>query len=300
LEGLGAIIERNIMKGSDDSGIIPQMVIFTDLDGTLLDASTYSFDEAGDALAQLRERQIPIVLCSSKTRAEIEHYRSLLGNGEPFISENGGGIFIPAEYAPLRNSLNAANMERRDHFFLVRLGASYAELRDALKALRGQGFDVRGFGDMTVAEISQLTGLPGKEAAMATEREFDEPFTFNGNPAALEALFRSVSALGLHVTRGRFFHLLGNSDKGRAVAILKDLYAKAFGRVLTVAIGDSPNDIPMLEAVDLPVVVQKESGRYDPAIDMPSLVRAEGVGPKGWDLFVRDLLQKGSGAAGGG
>jgi mannosyl-3-phosphoglycerate phosphatase family protein len=283
-----------LSPSSPGFGMISKMsnlVIFTDLDGTLLDASTYSFEAARDALRLIKERHIPLVLCSSKTRAEIEHYRSLLRNTDPFISENGGGIFIPPEYGPLKGSLDRADMEDHDSYFVVTLGASYGELRRALETLRAQGFDVRGFGDMTIEEVSHLTGLPIKEAALAREREFDEPFIFNGTPETLEALLQSISALGFNATKGRFLHLLGNSDKGKAVSILSDLYRKALGEVLTVGIGDSPNDIPMLEHADLSVAVQKEDGNYDPAIDVPNLVRVQGIGPKGWNQFVKTLVQ---------
>ena len=73
-------------------------VIFTDLDGTLLDAADYSYAEAQPALGQVAESGTPLVLCSSKTRAELEVYRKRLANAHPFISENGGGIFIPIGY----------------------------------------------------------------------------------------------------------------------------------------------------------------------------------------------------------
>jgi HAD superfamily hydrolase (TIGR01484 family) len=75
------------------------LIVFTDLDGTLLDES-YSFAAAQPALRKTAELDIPLVLCSSKTRREIEHYRKKLGNSHPFISENGGGIFIPEGYFP--------------------------------------------------------------------------------------------------------------------------------------------------------------------------------------------------------
>src|SRR5512143_2726927 len=73
-------------------------VIFTDLDGTLLHPKTYSFTEALPALELIRERGIHLVLCSSKTRAEIEVYRKRLHNEAPFIVENGGAIFVPVGY----------------------------------------------------------------------------------------------------------------------------------------------------------------------------------------------------------
>jgi HAD superfamily hydrolase (TIGR01484 family) len=85
-----------------------KLIIFTDLDGTLLDYSTYSFEPALPALQLLKERDIPFIICSSKTKKEIEYYRKKIGNNHPFISENGGGIFIPKGYFmfEVQNSYN--------------------------------------------------------------------------------------------------------------------------------------------------------------------------------------------------
>ena len=74
---------------------MPNFVIFSDLDGTLLDHNTYSFDAAKQALESIEDKEIPLILCTSKTRGEIEYYRELINNKHPFISENGGGIYIP-------------------------------------------------------------------------------------------------------------------------------------------------------------------------------------------------------------
>ena len=75
-----------------------KLVIFTDLDGTLLDRNTYSFEPAQSTLHLIKQKNIPLVLSSSKTRAEIEFYRRRLENDHPFISENGGAVFIPRDY----------------------------------------------------------------------------------------------------------------------------------------------------------------------------------------------------------
>ena len=81
---------------------MPKVVLFSDLDGTLLDHETYSFQDASEALELIKTKGIPLVLCTSKTREEIQHYRNLLDNRYPFISENGGGIFIPKNYSFLK------------------------------------------------------------------------------------------------------------------------------------------------------------------------------------------------------
>lgn len=75
-----------------------RIIIITDLDGTLLHPKTYSFEKAMPALRLIKEMGIPLVFCSSKTRTEVEVWRQRLENSHPFISENGGGIFIPDGY----------------------------------------------------------------------------------------------------------------------------------------------------------------------------------------------------------
>lgn len=262
-----------------------RMIIITDLDGTLLHHRTYSFEEAKPALDLIRERGIPLVICSSKTRAEIEVYRERLDNGHPFISENGGGIYIPAGYFPGHRS-----GEMRDGYEVIALGSPYEEIRKRLAALRGRlGTAVRGFGDMSAAEVAELTGLTVEEARLAKQRDFEEPFIFSG--ALDEHFLKEIEGEKLRWTQGRFFHLMGDHHKGRAVNILRRLYERSSGPVMTIGIGDSLNDLPFLLAVDRPVLVKKESGRHDDRINIPNLVRTEGIGPSGWNEAIVELLR---------
>ena len=267
-------------------------VIFTDLDGTLLDHSTYSFEKALQALDLLKQERIPLILCSSKTRPEIEYYRRKLDNTHPFVSENGGGIFIPRNYFDLSEAANLYTIEEKEDYTIIRLGARYSDLRNALKELQGEGFEVRGFGDMKTDELVGVAHMEIDEAMMAKEREFDEPFIFEGDKDKTKRLLSSITAKGFNCTRGRFFHIVGESDKGKAVSILIELYQRSWGDLLTIALGDSPNDLPMLKRVDYPIVVQKPDGTYEPEIDIPNLVRAEGIGPEGWNKAICDLLQR--------
>lgn len=159
--------------------------------------------------------------------------------------------------------------------------------------MHSEGFNVKGFGDMTAEELADIANMRIDEAKMAKERDFDEPFVFDGSEIDEQRLLETIIAKGFNFTQGRFFHILGNSDKGKAVSILTDLYRRKLGEILTIAIGDSPNDIPMLKRVDYPVIVQKPDESYDPRINIPNLTRAEGIGPDGWNKailrFVSDI-----------
>lgn len=267
-----------------------QVVIFSDLDGTLLDAETYSFDKALPALDRIKREGVPLVLCSSKTKAEIRRYRTLIGNGDPFIAENGGGIFIPPGI--FGDEFDAAGYEviETGHELMIRLGAGYDDLRAVIVSLRNDGYDVTGFGDMDAAEVARLTGLTVDDAVLAKDRDFDEPFIIGDGVETEERIVTLIERRGFHVTRGRFLHILGESDKGKAVSILKDLYTRKYRRIVTIALGDRPNDIPMLQQADHPIVVRTPEGVHDPRISLPDLIRAAGIGPEGWNRAVLNVL----------
>ena len=263
------------------------MVVFTDLDGTLLDGSTYSFDAAREALNALRARSIPIVVVSSKTRAEIEPLRSRLRNEHPFIVENGGAVFVPSNYFPFQ--LTAATAH--DQYHIVGLGTSYPRLRRALKEIEQElEVELRGYGDMPVEEVVMRTGLSRQEAERAKQRDYDEPFVVNKR-CTLETLTQAITARGLRWTKGdRFHHLMGIQDKGQAVRYLIEYYHRQRDRLITVGIGNSLNDLPMLKAVDRPVLVQQPDGTYEQDINLPGLILAPGPGPIGWNLAMLSLL----------
>ncbi len=261
-------------------------IIFSDLDGTLLDSRTYSFKDANPALRLIRQRDVPLVLCSSKTWEEIEVYRSRLLNKDPFVAENGGGVFIPEEYFPF-----PVKGEIRAGYHLISFGRPYQELRSVLEELREElSIGVRGFGDMSAQEVAVLTGLAESEASLAKMRDFDEPFIFEENDEKADIFLHAIESRGYHWTKGRFHHVTGRNDKGRAVAFLRGLYEKKYGSLQTIGIGDNLNDLPLLQAVDHPVLVQNEFGAYEKGISVPKLVRAEGIGPRGWNSAIIGLL----------
>lgn len=269
------------------------MVVFTDLDGTLLNSRTYRFDEAGEALDALRARGIPIVLVSSKTRAEMESIRSQLRNDHPFIVENGGALFIPAGYFsfPLPDARDSGP------YRVVEFGTSYSLLRNALKEIeRDVGLSLTGYGDLSTDDVASRTGLSLKEATLAKQREYDEPFFIEGPPRVPPELAVAIRNRGLNWTTGdRCHHLMGFQDKGCAVRRLIQYYRQDamdhHHQLTTVAVGNSLNDLPMLATVDRPILVQQADGAYAAGIDLPGLIRAPAPGPTGWNQAILSLLR---------
>lgn len=270
----------------------PFYVIFTDLDGTLLDHNTYEWERAKPALELCKKLKVPVVFVSSKTRAEMETLRRRMSISDPFISENGGGIFF-SKTDFLAPPPNASPVSGTEGLWKLSLGLPYSHLVKALHEIREKlGLNLRGFSDMKVDEISHFTGLDSKASRVAAMREFDEPFLVTGEKTSdKNALVKAAEERGLTVTAGgRFYHLQGGNNKGQSMEMIIDWYEQSYGKVLSIALGDSPNDFPMLERADFPVLVrsQRDFSSLKEKIIRLSVTRE--IGPAGWNSAVLGIL----------
>ncbi len=265
-------------------------VVFTDLDGTLLDHDTYAWEPAADALALCRRLGVPVVPVSSKTRAEMEVLRKALQLDWPFVSENGGGIYFP--HACPQSPPPEAVPDAGGHVW--HLGVQYDIVVRALREIREElgRPDIRGFSDMDVEEIALRTGLKKDEAERAGRREYDEPFVVGEHCSTdMDLLSRAARKRGLRVTAGgRFFHIFGACDKGEAVSRLSGWFRLKRPGLRSVGLGDSPNDIPMLRQVDVPVLVRSSRPLSDFAGAVPGVLITGEPGPAGWNKAILDLL----------
>jgi mannosyl-3-phosphoglycerate phosphatase len=262
------------------------MILFTDLDGSLLDHADYSFREAGPALARVKRVGIPLVMVTSKTRREVEALQDEMGLEDVFVVENGGGIFFP----PRHHHLAPPDATPAGRHLVLRLGVPYSRIREFLAALPPI-LAVRGFGDLSAEEVGQASGLPLRRAEMARARESTEPFLPPAE-AALVQLRERASCAGLTVVRGgRFPHLMGvGQDKGRAVRRVAAAFREGWGQAArTIGLGDSANDLAMLETVDVPILIPNPWGS-PPPLEGSRILRAPFPGAKGWNAAVLDLL----------
>ncbi len=261
-----------------------KQIIFTDLDGTLLDSETYSYEKSLAAINRLKKNDIPVIFCSAKTRAEQEIYRRELGLFHPFIVENGSAIFIPRAYFPFPFDYHKAV----DDLLAIELAIPYSRVRKLLAKISDENdFRVRGFGNMSAAEVAEITGLNMDFAKLAKQREYDEPVKFDSpREKDLSKFLAKLGEAGLNwAYGGRLYHVMGGGDKGKAVEILSGLYRKMWGRLKSIGLGNSLNDLPMLSQVDIPIMVQKRDYSWED-INLPRLRKVQGVGPEGWSRAI--------------
>lgn len=265
-------------------------LVFSDLDGSLLDHDSYSHQAADELLLELEQDHVPVILTTSKTRAEVLSIRAELNNQHPFISENGAAVFIPQGYFSTRPE----GCFDLDGFWVYQFCETHNHWLSILeKAKEIFPFSFSHFAAMKEEVISQLTGLSLTQAKQANQREYGEPISWLGTDRAKQEFILWLQEQGGYVLQGgRFLHLSGCCNKGQALTWLAEEYKKqcASADLKTVAIGDSGNDIAMLEQADIALIIRS------PVHAPPKLKRLRGFfisdefGPRGWNSGLRKIL----------
>lgn len=265
----------------------PPVVVFSDLDGSLLDHHTYSYAPATPGMKRLEDADIPLVLATSKTRDEVQVFVRELGLDTPFIIENGGGILIPSGY------FDGAGSSSADYNEVV-LSAPVHELQHVLDQARADGYQFRTMLEMELAQIVDLTGLKPEEAERAARRHYTIPLVWQDAQEKLEGFIKLVEQAGYKLLRGgRFFHLQGQTDKSLAMQELLRRYENFYGEAVTsVALGDSGNDRRMLESADYAIVIPAARNGAMTLDKKEGVHTASVPGPGGWNEGLMATLDQ--------
>ena len=266
-----------------------KLIVFTDLDGSLLDHSNYDWRPAQPALEELNVRGYPLIFASSKTFSEINKLRKETSNQHPAIIENGAAVVIPVGY--FENQIR--DQEKYEFKYFAK---PYSEITTIAHSLRAEhGYLFCGFSDMSVQEICKQTSLTEDAAVAAKAREATEPILWKENETRLEEFRAQLKELGLILTRGgRFFHIMSPVSKGQAVNWLLNHYRENEPDTewVSVALGDSENDIDMLKQVDHPVLVNNPYTSQPELAGLNNLIRTRLPGPHGWNEAVLSLISR--------
>lgn len=250
------------------------LLVFSDLDGSLLDIHTYEWRPALPWLDKLQDAQIPVILCSSKTAAEMRDIQEELGlEGLPFIAENGAVIQSDVRWETGPRLIQ---------------GMPHRDISPRIEQIRLQtGFKFTTFDDVDVHVIGEWTGLNRYRAALARRHEASVTLIWRDSDEKMARFEEELALFGLKCVQGaRFWHVLdARCGKDMAVNWLIDRYAEREQMIpTTIGLGDGPNDAPLLDSVDFAVVI-KGINRHGIVLrdDNPGRVyHTQQPGPAGW------------------
>lgn len=277
---------------ADQHPVPSRLIVFTDLDATLLDES-YSWEPARPALSRLKAGGHLVVLSSSKTLAEMKVLTQELGLNAPLVAENGATLAFP-EQSTLLEKDEAG--QASDGFVVTTQGVPRTDILRLVHRLRDEhNYRFQGFADWDADEVMRRTGLSQIGAEQSLKRFGTEPIIWEDSDARWADFKRLISASNIKAVRGgRFIHLMGNADKATGLLDVTRRISEHFPSQIryTIALGDSPNDVGMLSAADIAIVIP--NSHHNDVLEPSSnrVIRASDYGPLGWNTEMNALLDE--------
>ena len=265
-----------------------QPIIFTDLDGTLLDHTDYNTSNVSELLQQLQSAHIPVVFNTSKTFCEVVEIKNELNIQQPFIVENGAAVFIPQSYFELK----PIGCKEVGGYWCYALASPLSSLLSDLDTLDAQyKAHYKLFSELSSEQISELTGLNNAQAKRAQTRDYSDPLYWYGSDELLNTFVSDVTTLGYDIKiGGRFIHIAKNTDKSAAQQWLVKQFTQHFRKPLTViALGDSDNDKQMLEHADIAIIINNPSSKKPVKLSHNKARYSQSPAPLGWIEEVTTL-----------
>ena len=263
-----------------------QILIFTDLDGSLLHHNNFEFKEIRDFILKCIKNGIKIIPNTSKTKIEIQVFIDQLGQNLPFIVENGAAI----------HNLNLIHSKIKINDNSLVFSRSLSEILKQFKKNIPMDFQKRCMflKDMTSTEQMKILGLNKKYLPFALNRDYSMPLVFDGSKEIVDEFTRHLKKIGMKLHEGgRVYNISDDCSKGKAMKTLIEMLKNELKcKTHTIVVGDSPNDISMLNACDQPCVIPLPNRKNLSFLKDQKLIRATQTAPKGWEEVVRASLKK--------
>lgn len=270
-------------------------VIFTDLDGSLLDHNNYSYEPARETLKILDHMGVAVIPNTSKTLAELIDIRNEIKNNSPFSVENGAAVYIPEGYFSKQPANTVLCELNGDVFWQYSTALPREHWQQLVEQISGQfeGLFVT-FNQLGTEGIMKATGLSKTQAVMANERQFSETIQWLGNEERRAKFIEALQDLGAQVlSGGRFMHLIDiQASKSAAMLWLLQCYY-SYGRknkYMSIAVGDSHNDISMLETADIAAIIRSQIHSPPNIVRKNAAIISNGYGPTGWQQVISQIL----------
>jgi mannosyl-3-phosphoglycerate phosphatase len=268
-------------------GTAERIVVVTDIDASLLQPGSRALPDENAALAFLAEHGIPLVINSSRSRAEIERLQQTLPMVAPFISEHGSALFLPHGFFPFV----PARARQAVGGHVIEFGRRYYEVADALRLVCSDlNVEAVSLSELSIEEAARELGVSIVEAQLVKLREYTELVRIvDESDKTMSRLLKALRRQGLRgCRRGRHYLVSATPDRAESLRTLKALWTRAWGEHVMVGLGDSEDDVAWLQSVDIPIYVENGRSAIPASVlrKLPTVRVTERPGRRGWSEAI--------------
>ena len=266
---------------------IKKKIIFTDLDETLLKQNKYYCKVLNNYIIKLLKNEYVLIPTTSKTFLEVINILKKIKLNMPFSVENGA-----AYYVPIRNSKN---------FLYKKILNPYAvKINDIRKILNKDIFEKYLHNFEFIENLSSLkqkkiTKLNYDQLADFNSREYSIPILWQVDDKHKSKFMTTLLKYNLKITfGGRLNNISGIHSKLDSMKFFTSQYEKKFRtkKLTTISLGDSQNDIEILNNSNYSGIVKNNSYRVANLKKKNNIFRSFTNAPHGWVEVLKKIIIK--------
>tara|TARA_B100001564_G_C20575984_1_gene640674 strand:+ start:341 stop:1177 length:837 start_codon:yes stop_codon:yes gene_type:complete len=266
-----------------------KFLIFSDIDGSFMNHRSYSYSTLKKYILLLKNH-CQVIFNSSKTFAEINELNKSLKILSPFIVENGACIFFPRNY---NNIVLNKNFFKYNEYLGYKLTNKNSELLISETNHLKKKYKFSFLSEITDLRLKKISNLNIQQLKRSRMRMFSNPILWEDKETKKDQFSKEINSLGYEVSYGgRFLHLCDSYNKGKAVneflAILKLNKNLSYK---TISIGDSDNDLSMLEQTDYSCII-KSSKKKLLLNKKKNNYYSKNFAPEGWRESLEYIFKK--------
>ena len=268
-----------------------KLMIFSDIDGSFLNHDNYSYGNLYSFITKLKKIS-DIIFVSSKTFAEIKLLNNSLGITFPFIVENGACIFFPESY--YNTELKGDKFFKKGNYIGYRVSEKQIKSHKRYLNQFKKKFNFLFYSELSSEKLANITNLKGLQIKSSQDRLFSDPIYWNDSKKNFIKFENELKKINIRINKGgRFIHLSNDYDKGDAVGeFLKIDNKQNTSKKMTISIGDSQNDVSMLELTDYSCMIKREKKKSLVLEKKKNNYYSFNIAPDGWSESLEFILNK--------
>ena len=269
-----------------------KLLLFSDLDGTFMNHDDYSFDSLKEYISKLKNNHL-IIFNTSKTFPEVIKIKKSLNINFPFIIENGACIFFPEDFK-MKVFKNDNFFKHENYIGFPMTSKTFFWKKKIIEIRKIYNFKFKFYNEIDHEKLRKITQLKSEDVQDSKKRLFGEPVFWMDTKERLSKFNEEINSIGGKINiGGRFIHITDGYNKGLAVKKFFDLVDfQNFGNYISVSLGDSQNDVSMLEITDYSCIIKTQKKKKLDLKKKKKLYHSNDIAPNGWKESINFIINK--------
>lgn len=264
-----------------------KVIIFTDLDETLLKENKYNHNILNNFIKTLLKKEYEIIPVTSKTYLEVIDLLKQIKYKFPFSVENGAAYYIP-----VNNSKN---------YLYKKIVNSYAIKKNAIKKILNKRIlktylqNLKYIEDLSIEDQKKITKLNSKQLEGFNSREYSIPVLISGDKYFKKKLEETLFKYNLKIVfGGKLNNISGLHSKLNALCFFSYKYKQKLKntKIISISLGDNQNDIEILSNSNYSGIIKNKNYKILNLNKKKNIFRSVTEAPFGWVEVLKKIIIK--------